>query len=157
MKKFIGIVVLLALLASPALAQTSAPCDVKLTIDGYAKVTADGETTIALTGGDTENVGHIWGEVISNTTCTLTATIVEETSAVGDWTIFKLAIDTTGDGLVDFDVLPTTPFTTVTYGVTTTGVAKFAVMPQVKNVPFDEAPIVVATTQAVVTITVSAF
>lgn len=129
MKKLALMAVLVALIAAPAMA---AEVEIKLAIDPYARLDVDVTSmTVTLTGGATEDGGGIWGRVVCNVATTLAATIVEEPSAIGDWTIR------------DHPASACPP-----------GETPWAMFVEVKNVPFDHAPLA-ATKQATVTLTIT--
>ncbi len=145
MKKLLGIMIVVALLAPPAMAEDPT-VEVKLSIASYAHV-QDLPSSVVLTLelGYTTNIVGISGNAVSNVATTLTAVLVEEGSAIGNWDIREISGSVTGS---------TGPGTTVTAQVAP-GVNDFAIAVRVQNVPITTPPQTGTVKQATVTITIA--
>ena len=109
MKKLLGILVVLALLAVPAMGQTvDAERDVKLTIGAYARIQGGDPLTIVLAEGASWAEQQIWFDLVSNVAATITVDITEEASAIGDWSIVPPTVyvpDAVTPGIIHCGVL----------------------------------------------------
>lgn len=137
MRNLIIAIAALAFLAAPAIAQPvhTKDVDVKLSIAAYATIrTMPTELVIAadnLIGGQLIYTGHIWGDIVTNTTPTVDFDIVD--LGVGSWSIIEEILVQTTDP-----------------AVWTLGAAVQVTLPNV-----GVAPIATATKQAMVTFTIT--
>ena len=139
MRTLIIAIAALAFLAAPAMALPvlTKDVDVKLSIAAYATIRImPTELVIAadnLIGGDLIYTGHIWGDIVTNTTPVVTFDILEVGGAVGAWAIIEEILEQVG-----------------TSAVWTLGAAVEVTLPDV-----GVGPILTATKQATVTFTIT--
>ena len=95
MKKLLGIMAVVALLAAPAMAANPdiQTVDVNLEIETYVELTLhQASITIVLANNQTTNDGHIWGDVRCNAPSTLTAAIAKVGTGPETWSIHAASL-----------------------------------------------------------------